>query len=149
MPTLKPTNMMMYAVAAFVVFAIAWLWMERRQDRVLFAPGSGCVNVHPAEAQAFLADHPETQVLDVRSATEAHGGTLPGAKNVSIGDPNFERIVGGLDRAKPVLVYCAGGMRSRKAVGVLKRLGFSNIQHLHRGYESWRMSGLPTSRFRG
>lgn len=149
MSTLRPTNKMIYAVAVLIVFAIAWLWMERRKDSALFQPGSGCVNVHPAEAQAFLVGHPETQVLDVRSATEAHGGTLPGAKNVSIGDPNFERIVGGLDKTKPVLVYCAGGMRSRKAAGVLKRLGFSNIQHLHRGYESWRMSGLPTSRFKG
>jgi rhodanese-related sulfurtransferase len=36
-----------------------------------------------------------------------------------------------------VLIYCAGGFRSRKAVVVLKELGFENIQHLHRGYGSW------------
>ena len=42
-----------------------------------------------------------------------------------------------LDRKKPVLVYCAGGFRSRKAVIVLKELGFENTQHLHGGYGSW------------
>jgi rhodanese-related sulfurtransferase len=46
--------------------------------------------------------------------------------------------VASLDKKKPVLVYCAGGFRSRKAVVKLKELGFENIQHIHRGYMSWR-----------
>jgi rhodanese-related sulfurtransferase len=143
MLTLKRINRIMWPLVVLVVVAVAWLWFEGRRDRELFKPGSGCVNVHPQEASAFLEAHPETQVLDVRSAAEVSGGTLPGARHVSIGDAQFEEKLQALDPAKPVLVYCAGGFRSRKAAAVLKRLGFSNIQHLHRGYQSWRLSGLP------
>jgi rhodanese-related sulfurtransferase len=57
----------------------------------------------------------------------------------------FVEKLGQLDKAQPVLVYCAGGFRSRKAVEMMKPLGFSNIQHLHREYQSWRMGGGQTS----
>lgn len=50
----------------------------------------------------------------------------------------FDSKVSALDKEKPVLVYCAGGFRSRKAVAKLKELGFQNIQHIHRGYMSWK-----------
>ena len=79
-------------------------------------------------------------MLDVRSDGEFAGGALPGAVNVSLGDAAFDEKVGALDRSRPVLVYCAGGFRSRKAVAKLKELGFENIQHIHRGYMSWSPS---------
>ena len=47
------------------------------------------------------------------------------------------------DRNKPVLIYCAGGFRSRRAAGVVRALGFQSIHHLHRGYLSWPMARLP------
>ena len=100
-----------------------------------------CVNVRSTEAKEFLTAHPETQVLDVRSDAEFSAGALPAAIHVSIGDSAFDDKVAKLDKAKPVLVYCAGGFRSRKAVEKLKPMGFTNIQHLHRGYHSWQMSG--------
>ena len=77
-------------------------------------------------------------MLDVRSEGEHAGGALPGAVNVSLGDPAFDEKTGALDRTRPVLVYCAGGFRSRKAVDRLKAMGFENIRHLHRGYLSWK-----------
>jgi rhodanese-related sulfurtransferase len=63
--------------------------------------------------------------------------------NISIGDAAFENKVAALNKDKPVLVYCAGGFRSRKAVIVLKQLGFRNIQHIHRGYMSWQPDSQP------
>lgn len=122
-----------------------WYWYESRWDRQLFKAKSGrlCVNVHPHEAQAFLDAHPDTQVLDVRSDAEFSSGALPGAIQISIGDADFEQKLGKLDKSRPVLVYCAGGYRSRKAAGPMKAQGFINIQHLHRGYHSWQFAGLP------
>jgi len=46
-----------------------------------------------------------------------------------------------MDRDRPVLVYCAGGYRSRKTVEVLRSLGFRSVHHLHRGMLAWRRSG--------
>ena len=55
---------------------------------------------------------------------------------IAFGDPALRDKAATLDRRKPVLVHCAGGIKSHKAVGVLKEPGFETIQHLHRGYGS-------------
>lgn len=125
-------------IAAIIV--AGWYWFEGRWDRKLFAaePGRTCINFKASEARAFLAAHPETQVLDVRSDAEVAKGTLPHAIHISFGDAAFDNKVSALDVTKPILVYCAGGYRSRKAVERLKPLGFQHIVHLHRGYMSWK-----------
>ncbi|MBV6500661.1 MAG: Thiosulfate sulfurtransferase GlpE [Prosthecobacter sp.] len=130
-----------------IVVAVIGIWYayEGSWDRQLFkaAPGRVCANLNADQADAWLRGHPETQVLDVRSKGEFEGGALPGAVNISIGDASFDEKLTALDKAKPVLVYCAGGFRSRKAVARLKELGFENIQHIHRGYMSWRPDTQP------
>ena len=130
-----------------IVIAVVglWYWYEGGWDRSLFdaAPGCVCENLNADQANAWLREHPETQVLDVRSKGEFEGGALPKAVNISIGDESFDSQVTTLDKAKPVLVYCAGGFRSRKAVAKLKELGFRNIQHIHRGYMSWKPDTQP------
>jgi rhodanese-related sulfurtransferase len=130
-----------------IVVAIIGIWYvyEGSWDRQLFkaAPGCVCENLNADQANAWLREHPETQVLDVRSKGEYDGGALPKAVNISIGDEAFDSRVNTLDKAKPVLVYCAGGFRSRKAVAKLKEFGFQNIQHIHRGYMSWKPDSQP------
>jgi rhodanese-related sulfurtransferase len=126
-----------------IVVAIIGIWYvyEGLWDRALFT--GGCHNLSASEANAWLREHPETQVLDVRSPGEFSGGALPKAVNISIGDSAFDGNVAALDKKKPVLVYCAGGFRSRKAVAKLKELSFENIQHIHRGYMSWKPDIQP------
>ena len=129
---------MIWTIVILIIVVGGWYWYESDWDRRLFtaAPGSVCTNLNGDQANAWLSEHPQTQVLDVRSAGEFEGGALPKAVNISIGDDAFETKVAALNKEKPVLVYCAGGFRSRKAVVVLKQLGFKNIQHIHRGYMS-------------
>ena len=129
----------------FAVVVAVWYGFESSWDRRLFAsaPGQVCANLNAKQAQVWLREHPETQVLDVRSANEFAGGALPRALNISIGNPDFAQKVNALDKSKPVLVYCAGGYRSRKAVAILKESGFQNIQHIHRGYLSWKPDTQP------
>jgi rhodanese-related sulfurtransferase len=111
----------------------------------LFSQREGCifVNEGAASARSWLGDHPETIVLDVRSAREFEGGGLPGAVNVSLGVSDFGERLAGWERDRPLLVYCAGGYRSRKAVSRLQELGFTHIHHLHRGYLSWKLVSSP------
>ncbi|MBX7211951.1 MAG: rhodanese-like domain-containing protein [Verrucomicrobiaceae bacterium] len=128
-----------------VVAVGGWHWFEGGWDRRLFSPGHGrvCANLTAAQANAWLREHPETQVLDVRSAGEFSKGALPKAVNISAGDAAFDEKASALDKKKPVLVYCAGGFRSRKAVARLKELDFEIIQHIHRGYMSWKPDEQP------
>jgi rhodanese-related sulfurtransferase len=136
---------MLWTIVIFAAVVGLWYWFEGGWDRRLFkaAPGCECANLNADQANAWLREHPETQVLDVRSKGEFDGGALPKAVNISIGDPAFDSHVTALDKKKPVLVYCAGGFRSRKAVAKLKELGFENIQHIHCGYMSWKPDSQP------
>ena len=136
---------MIWGVLSLLALVAAWYWHEGRWDRRLFRPEPGrtCANIDGRAANDWLRGRPDTQVLDVRSPGEFAGGALPGAINIPLGDAAFDARVGALDRDKPVLVYCAGGFRSRKAVERLKRFGFSNIQHIHRGYLSWKPRSAP------
>lgn len=119
-----------------------WAW-ESRWDSRLFAPKAGTTaeNLSAQEAWEFLSGHPGLQVLDVRTPGETARGMLPGARRISWGDPAFELELSRWDRSRPVLVYCQGGYRSRKAVEVLRSLGFNSVQHLHRGMMAWRWAG--------
>lgn len=127
---------MIWALVIVIAIVAGWYVFEGTWDRRLFT--EACRNLSASEAKTWLREHPETQVLDVRSKGEFEGGALPKAVNISLGDEGFEAQLGTLDKGKPVLVYCAGGFRSRKAAGKLKELGFQNIQHIHRGYLSWK-----------
>lgn len=134
---------MLWTILVIAAIVGGWYWFEGSWDRRLFRkePGRTCVNIRPDAARNLLDANPETQVLDVRSDAEFAAGALPGATHISISDPDFDEKAGRLDRTKPVLVYCAGGFRSRKAVERLKEMGFLHIEHLHRGYHSWTLSG--------
>lgn len=133
---------MIWALSIIAVLVIGWYVYEGRWDRQLFQSEAGrvCVNVRPHAAKEFLKEHPETQVLDVRSPAEFSRGALPGAVCISFSDPAFTSKLSQLDTSRPVLVYCAGGFRSRKAIAILKAQGFVHILNLHRGYHSWRLS---------
>ena len=137
---------MFLTLIIITLIVLGWYWFEGRWDRRLFKtePDRVCVNIKPKAAKALLEAHSDTQVLDVRSDSEFSRGALPKAIHISIGDSAFVEKLGEFDKTKPVLVYCAGGFRSRKAVETLKNEGFVNIQHLHRGYYSWKHAGLPT-----
>lgn len=140
---------MIWGLAAFVIVSVVgWYLFEGRWDRQLFRAEAGrvWVNLRARQMGDFLAKHPEAQILDVRSAAEFRGGALPGAIHLSFGDPRFSQQIAAFDRTRPIVVYCAGGYRSRKAVEELKRLGFRDVRHLHRGYHSWRMAGLKCER---
>jgi len=144
-------NLILPVLLLFALLCAAWFWFECRWDRRLFASEAGKKreNVRARAAMELLRTTGDLQVLDVRSAKEFARGALPRAANISISDAAFCERVNTLDRSKPVLVYCAGGFRSRKAVETLRILGFQSIYHLHRGYHSWLFAGLPVEKTAG
>jgi len=138
-------HLLLWTIIIVITVVGIWYGFEGAWDRQLFKtePGRVCANLNATQANTWLREHPSTQVLDVRSANEFSGGALPHAINISLGDATFDTKIAALDKAQPVLIYCAGGFRSRKAVAKLKKLGFQNIQHIHRGYMSWKPDSQP------
>lgn len=58
-------------------------------------------------------------------------------------DDDFKSQVAKLNKAKPVFVYCAGGVRSGKASKLMAELGFTSIYNLDGGIKAWKASGKP------
>lgn len=80
----------------------------------------------------------EAQLIDVRTPEEFANGKIANATNSNFFDADFANQMGQLDKNKPVLVYCASGGRSAKAVALLKDMGFAEIHELKGGYNAWR-----------
>ena len=89
---------------------------------------------------------PAKTVLDVRTAQEIAGGTLPGAVNIDFFAPDFTKQLGRLDKTKPVFVYCAVGGRSGKATQQLQQAGFKAVYNLSGGMQAWQQAGYPTTK---
>jgi phage shock protein E len=69
----------------------------------------------------------DAPVLDVRTPGEFAGGHLRGARNVNLMDPDFAGAVDrlGLDRSRPVYLYCRSGNRSGQAARILRDRGYT------------------------
>ena len=90
--------------------------------------------ISPSE---FKEQSTEQLILDVRSTEEFAEGHLAGAINKNVNDENFTTIVKGLDKDKPIFVYCRSGKRSNTAAVKLSKLGFSEIYDLEGGILNW------------
>ncbi len=64
-------------------------------------------------------------VVDVRSPGEFQGGAYPGAINIPVQE--LERRLGELRKDRPIVVYCASGMRSASAERLLRARGFADV----------------------
>jgi rhodanese-related sulfurtransferase len=107
--------------------------------------GSGGTDVNPAAA-TLLINREDAQVIDVREAEEFAAGHLPDAKNVPLAKladriNEIERF-----KDKPVIVCCASGMRSGKACGQLRKLGFASVHNLSGGMDAWVGAGYPVKK---
>ncbi len=70
-------------------------------------------------------------LLDVRTGGEAAGGMIPGFRHIPLDE--LRDHIDGLDKGKPVYLYCFSGMRSYLACRILMGYGF-NCSHLSGGY---------------
>lgn len=85
-------------------------------------------------------------VLDVRMEREYAAYHLPGARLLPL--PELPERLAGLDRQKPIVVYCRSGKRSAAAAAVLVGAGFPQVINMLGGVKSWQgavASGAPDS----
>jgi rhodanese-related sulfurtransferase len=89
-------------------------------------------------SQSQLAEHQRSGavLLDVRTPGEVRHGTIPGAMNVPV-DELRERL-GEVPKDKPLVVFCAVGLRAYVATRVLMQHGFSDVKSLSGGYYTYQ-----------
>ena len=108
---------------------------------LLAAAKAEIVEVDTAGAAARIADG--SLVLDVREPDEFAEGALDGEIHIARG--HLESQVEGRLTVKdaPVVVYCAGGVRSAFAVQTLQELGYTSAVSMDGGFGRWKDEGRP------
>jgi rhodanese-related sulfurtransferase len=76
---------------------------------------------------------PGALLVDVRETDEFASGHIPGAINEPL-----STITGTtLPKDKPLFLYCLRGSRSKRAAGLLKKMGYGNVKSIG-GISSYR-----------
>lgn len=82
------------------------------------------------EKDAILESDPEARLIDVRTEEEYKESHLDNAINISIDDIENIQDISSIKSDSPIIVYCASGNRSARAVKELKNLGYTNVYDL-------------------
>lgn len=80
-------------------------------------------------------------ILDVREPDEVAQGVIPGSVGVVRGnlEAQIENIIP--DKTTPLVVMCAGGVRSAFAVKTLESLGYTDLVSMDGGFNKWKDEG--------
>ena len=83
-------------------------------------------------------------VVDVREASEWDQGHIPGAVHISKSYVEQQIEAAVPDRDAPVVLYCAGGVRSLFAAQTLAAAWATpNVASMSGGFQAWKSAGLP------
>jgi len=91
---------------------------------------------------AVYSSEGDHQLVDVRTEEEFGASHLKDAQNICVTMDNFKDRAKGLDKNKPVYVYCKSGGRSAKAAKILIDMGFTKVYDLQGGITNWEEKGL-------
>ncbi len=95
------------------------------------------------QLQSQLEAGDDVTVIDIRERDEFVQGHVPGATFIPRGFLELQVEERQPDREKPVVLYCAGGVRSALAARNLKDMGYQNPISLIGGFNGWKNAGLP------
>ena len=95
-------------------------------------------NVSAQEAEKLIRENKDIVILDVRTKNEYNSGHINGSKLMPVSEINSRLIELEKYRNKPILVHCASGGRSPKAVNVLLKNKYGPIYHMNHGLSGWQ-----------
>ncbi len=98
----------------------------------------------PPEVNQRLAQGDYT-LVDVREKHEWNEGYIPGAIHLPRGFLELQVEEAVPDKDKPVILYCAGGVRSLLAAETLKRMGYRQPVSMAGGFGAWKALGYRFS----
>lgn len=135
--TKTPLHMVLLGTAVVTGGMLVWPFISR-----LSKPGK---EVGATQAVQMI-NRRDGVVLDVREPAEFSAGHIPNAKNVPQGQlqgrlKDLEKL-----KAKPVIVVCATGNRSRAVAATLQKSGFAEAYTLQGGMAAWRQASLPVEK---
>ncbi len=131
-------NLLLFAALFAVMVMLIKAELDNQANRGSF--------LSPSMAIRLMNNHSDTLVLDVRTAADFKNGHIKGAKNVPLSD--LATSVEGLseNKNKPVLVYCNSGNSVVRAIKLLKKAGFEQVNNLEGGIAAWKEANMPLAR---
>jgi rhodanese-related sulfurtransferase len=107
--------------------------------------GGGVGAIGPTDAVRMM-NREKAVVVDVSEADEFKAGHVSGAKSLPLS--TLEAGLTGVvkNKATPVILVCATGQRSKRAVAIAKKLGYENSHSLAGGLGAWRGASLPVDK---
>jgi sulfur-carrier protein adenylyltransferase/sulfurtransferase len=111
--------------------------------RDLLAQAKSQIREVDTETADQVRSNPGVVLLDVREPDEYDLGALPGAVHIPRGhlESQVESRVPAKDT--PLVVYCAGGVRSAFAAKTLQELGYRDVVSVAGGFGKWKDEGRP------
>ncbi len=95
------------------------------------------MEITPSEAAARLRDDPNAVLLDCRTAEEHAAARIESARLVPLGE--LEARIGELRELddRTIIVHCHHGVRSLRAVAILRSAGFDRAVSMAGGIDRW------------
>ena len=111
---------------------------------MLFDAKSAIKEVDTSAVSDMLYDR-QAVILDVRETDEFEQGSLQHVVHIPRGHLEAQVETKIVSKTDPLVVYCAGGVRSAFAAKTLQELGYVNVVSMVGGFNKWKDEGRPWS----
>ncbi len=108
---------------------------------LLAATKAEIAETDPEGAAAAIAEG--AVLLDVREPDEVAQGVVPGSTTIVRGNLEAQVEARIPDKGTPLVVMCAGGVRSAFAARTLQDLGYTDVVSMDGGFNRWKDEGRP------
>ena len=92
-------------------------------------------DIDPVEVKAKIDRHDPFVLIDVREPFEYKIGNIPYARLIPLGE--LPKRLSELNPDAEIVAHCKSGMRSAKAVALLKQAGFRKVRNMKGGILAW------------
>ena len=99
-----------------------------------------------ANEAVMLMNREKAVVIDVCEAAEFANGHVVGAKNIPLSQLEAKLAGTVKNKSTPLVMVCASGMRSNRAVSIATKLGYEKALSLSGGMGAWREANLPVEK---
>ncbi|WP_214823668.1 FAD-dependent oxidoreductase [Exiguobacterium sp. s28] len=93
--------------------------------------------ITPGELQKRIDAGEDMQIIDTRKAAQFEKACVDCAVNIPLGD--LRAAAKDMDKDKPTVVYCNGGVTGNAAQNVLRNLGFTDVYNLSGGNKNYQL----------
>jgi sulfur-carrier protein adenylyltransferase/sulfurtransferase len=115
------------------------------RDQLIALAKSQILETTPQALNQRLGNGARPLVIDIREREEYEQGHVPGALFIPRGFLELRIEQHAYDPATPIVLYCAGGVRSALAARNLQEMGYSHVESLIGGFGGWRSAALPVT----